>query len=267
MKPLALPEAREARNMKRLLALAFVLVLTAGCSGGGGGGNPSTPTPTMAPTPSNVAGSYSGSSEDSTSGKGFLSISLTQNGSQVSGSWGVAYPKVLNGGSFSGTVSGSTVQGNATSNVPGGCSIVVTGNLNGSSLSGSYTGTGSSACTSDTGTFTAQTITVPSLGNYGGSFSDAIAGNGTLSINLTQNTVYLAGTWSYTFTNPTYNTAGKLYGVVTSGSTLEFYLAPNVLTACPYVATGTLSGSTISGSYVGVNCTFSDSGTYTVTLL
>jgi hypothetical protein len=72
--------------------------------------------------------------------------------------------------------------------------------------------------------------------------------------------VFLTGTWSNSFNN-----SGNAYGVVTSGSSLAFYLVPSIATNCPFTATGTLSGTTIAGNYSALNCSVSDTGTFSVT--
>jgi len=194
-----------------------------------------------------------------------VSAAITQNGTSISGFWGSAYANGVNGGTLSGTVNGSSVSGTLTSEVAGGCSGTFSGTVSGGTFTGSYVGTGS-GCTSDTGTFTATTVTVPAIGNYTGTLTDSIAGKGTLSFTLTQNVVYLSGSWSDTFGNPAYNNAGTVYGVVTGASSLEFYAVPSNLAACPFIAIGTLSGGTISGSYAAINCLSSDTGTFSVTL-
>jgi hypothetical protein len=249
--------------LKHIALFIIALLSVSACGGGGGGGSPSTPS---TPAPANVIGNYTGTSSDSSAGKGVLSVSFTsETGSQVSGYWGVAYASFVNGGSFSGSVNGNTVQGTATSNVSGGCSATITGTLSGSTFSGSYAGTGA-GCTSDTGTFAAQSVTVPTLGNYAGTLNDSIAGSASVQFSLTQNAVFLAGTWSDSFANPSNNTSGAAYGLVTSGSTVVFYLVPSSPAACRLVASGTITGSTIAGNYAAVNCSVSETGTFSVTL-
>ncbi|GEM_PF-5693216 len=243
--------------MKRLAILLCVTLLIAGC---GGGGSSTTPGNS---TPASVAGNYSGSSRDSQAGNGIVSAAITQNGSIVSGYWGSAYSNGVNGGTLSGTVTGNTVSGTLTSQVAGGCSGTFSGTVSGSTFSGSYTGT-SAGCTNDTGSFAASSVSVPSVGNYTGTVNDALAGSGTLSFNLTQNLVWLVGSWSDTFANPANNNSGTAYGVVTGPSSLEILAVSNVAGACPFVATGTFSGTTLSGNYTAIDCSVTDNGTFSV---
>jgi hypothetical protein len=228
-----------------------------------------TPTPTSTPTPANFTGRYTGSAQDSLEGSGSLSLALVQNGSTVSGYWGSGFPISVNGGTVSGTITGSTLKGTITSIVGGGCSGAVSATLNGSTLTGSYAGTTpASPCTSDTGSFTASPFTAPTIGSsYAGPLSDSILGPGTLDLTITTNdVVFFAGNWTATWTTLGLSNNGELYMLATGSSALELSRVTNIVGDCSGIDTSTVAGTTISGSYVG-ECPpgISDSGTYTVT--
>ncbi len=98
-------------------------------------------------------------------------------------------------------------------------------------------------------------------GNWSGTLSDSLAGTGRLAFTFAQSAAALSGTWSTTYSNPGYNNGGSLSGSV-SGSSVTLTLTPSVPTYCPYNVTGTLSGSTLSGTYAAFNCTVAVSGTF-----
>jgi hypothetical protein len=271
----AMIATRTRMTVHRTTVLVTALTLSA-CSGGGSSSSsvPATASPTTAPTSTptqTLSGNFAGSATDSIAGSGYVSFQINQSGSQASGYWGSAYPSwgFVNGGTLSGSISGTTLTAIATSQVTNGCSVNVTGTLASGTITGRYTGIGT-GCTSDTGTFTAPTITVPTLGNYAGTIADSVAGNGALSFTLTQNTVFLQGSWSDSFSNASYSNSGTAYGAVIGNNKVAFGAIPTSPTACRFVVVGTLSGTTIAGAYAAPTtgayaCSTPDTGTFSVT--
>jgi len=107
-------------------------------------------------------------------------------------------------------------------------------------------------------------------GNYAGTLTDNLAGSGTATLDITQSGSTLGGTFSDVFSNASLNNAGTIAGTI-NGSTIQITLT-GPTGSCPFAFTGTLSGTTISGSYASTTaCTFpgssatTDGGTITVT--
>jgi hypothetical protein len=261
------------RSSSTIFFLLAALSLSA-CSSGSGSTTSSPVTPTTAPTSTPIqtlSGNFAGSATDSVNGSGYVSLQINQSGSQASGYWGSVSPSsgFVNGGTLSGSISGATLTAVATSQVTNGCSVNVTGTLASGTITGQYTGIGT-GCTSDTGTFTAPTITVPTLGNYAGTIADSVAGNGALSFTLTQNTVFLQGSWSDSFSNASYSSSGTAYGAVIGNNKVAFGAIPTSPTACRFVVVGTLLGTTIAGAYTAPTtgayaCSTPDTGTFSIT--
>ena len=97
-------------------------------------------------------------------------------------------------------------------------------------------------------------------GNWSGTISSFVAGNGTISFTLTQGclsldppgsgcNVMLDGTWSASLANPTSNESGTLSGGVNE-TTVSVSLAQSTSGLCPLIVTATLADSTsIRGTY------------------
>jgi hypothetical protein len=93
---------------------------------------------------------------------------------------------------------------------------------------------------------------------------------GALSFTLTQNTVFLQGSWSDSFSNASYSNSGTAYGAVIGNNKVAFGAIPTSPTACRFVVVGTLSGTTIAGAYAAPTtgayaCSTPDTGTFSVT--
>ena len=124
---------------------AIVLFSFAACSSSG----------SSTPSAINVSGNYSGTANDSAAGTVQFSLSLSQDGTDLSGNLNEAQSgTIVASGTFSGTISGKTISGTVTSISAGACPLTVTATTssNGGTLSGSYTAT--NCTTADTGTFT-----------------------------------------------------------------------------------------------------------------
>ena len=112
------------------------------------------------------------------------------------------------------------------------------------------------ACTESTGPTTSL------AGNWSGTISSVLYGNGAMAFTLAQSSKALSGTWSATFANAANNDSGSLSGNV-SGSAVSIVLTPSNPFTCPFNVTATLSGSTsMSGTYAAFNCTVAASGTF-----
>lgn len=112
---------------------------------------------------------------------------------------------------------------------------------------------------------TTEPTTADLSGSWSGTISSATSGAGTLGLTLSQSSNSLSGTWTATFSSAQYNNHGTLTGTV-SGSSVSMVLTATGQAACPINVSGTLSGSTsISGSYVGSDCTTSSTGTFSAT--
>ena len=122
------------------------------------------------------------------------------------------------------------------------------------------------ACTaiSSTGPVTAGVAS-----SWLGPISDALLGNGTLSLSLVQSpSDSVTGTWATTFPNSNDDLSGAVAGTI-KGSTLSVRLKPNNPPTCqygPFYLTASLTGTTsMTGSFATINCTVADSGTFSAT--
>lgn len=246
------------------LSLVGLTIALAACGGTTTAGS-GTPAAVATPYSSANAVAYAGAATDSLDGSGTFSIAYTQNGSTVNGTWGVVYTNTtewLNGGSFTGTLSGGTLSGTGTSDTNSECSLDISATLSGTTLTGAYDGLN---CTSDSATFTATAFTIPQLGTYSGSVTNSLVpAGGTMSLSLTQYNVYLSGAFSDAFPTATgYNNSNEpAFGVVTGPSSVAYYLLVPGNNGCPLVLTGTLSGAVVSGSYGSQVCSANETGTF-----
>ena len=106
-------------------------------------------------------------------------------------------------------------------------------------------------------------------GNYAGTLVSnssgfAQIGVGTLQATLAQNGGALSGSWTTTYANAAYNNAGSLTGSV-SASSVTLTLTSDVTGLCPSNVTAAVSGTTLSGTYETVNCSFTDGGQFKIT--
>jgi hypothetical protein len=95
-------------------------------------------------------------------------------------------------------------------------------------------------------------------GTWSGSITSNLAvGSGPATVTLSQSGNRLSGTWSVI--GPTSPDSGSLTGSV-DGSAVSVTLSPSVPTGCPYTATMTVSGNSMTGTYAAFNCTASIAG-------
>jgi hypothetical protein len=136
--------------MQRVFIIAAAAVLAA-CSA----------KSSTAPTPAEVAGSWSGPISDGLQGSGTLSLSLAQTGDSVTGTWSIAYanPVADIAGLAAGDVSGSTFFILLRPSNPSTCQFgpfQITATVTGTTaMSGSYSTV--QCANGDSGTFSAST--------------------------------------------------------------------------------------------------------------
>lgn len=137
--------------MKKLTLLLSMLIfflnfIPFGCSGGGDSSKP----PTV-----NVTGNWSGSwnSGNGIDG-GAVSLALTQNGSDFSGTITISGSPCFSAGNISGTVSGNNITSGAV--FTGSLRVDFDGTVVGNDINGSYAVINGGACTGDSGTWMAS---------------------------------------------------------------------------------------------------------------
>ena len=117
-----------------------------------------------------------------------------------------------------------------------------------------------SACGSSSSTAPAAPNT---SGTWTGTVNDALMGQGTVRLTITQSDSTIAGTWATTYANVTTNNSGSLTGSVNNAN-VTATLIPTIPTTCPFHATATLSGNAMSGTYTAFNCAVAVSGSISV---
>jgi hypothetical protein len=133
------------------------------------------------------------------------------------------------------------------------------------------------------GRATAPTTPIPPgpnmSGTWSGTISSVMAGNGTLSLTLSERCLSLLppgvgceeellGTWSTSFADSANNRGGTVSGSV-SGSSVSLSLYPGLAGTCPLSVTAALLNTVSSvqltlgmnGSFTTMNCAVADSGT------
>lgn len=125
-----------------------------------------------------------------------------------------------------------------------------------------------SACGGDSSPTASSSTSVNLAGNWIGTVTSAgrvaQVGVGTFHGTLAQNGLSLNGSWNVVYSNVANNNSGALTGVIT-GNSVTLTLTSGVPTACPFNATGTLSGSSsMTGTYSTFNCTVADGGQFSM---
>jgi hypothetical protein len=135
--------------MRNSVLVAISLMIVSACAGSAS--SPAAPSATMAATVTNLSGSWTGTSVDST-GRETMAWIVNQTGNAMSGTMSIADSNrnMMGSGSMQGTVSGSTVVFHMT--VPAGgfngtmspCSMLVDGqgqmSADGHTMTGTYAG-------------------------------------------------------------------------------------------------------------------------------
>lgn len=113
---------------------AFVWVLLLGGLATACSDSPTSPGATS------IVGNWAGTLSDNFAGTGTVAFTFAQSGSTLTGTWSTTYTNAgfNNGGSISGTISGSSVTAVLSPSVPTTCPFNVVGTRSGSSLSGTY---------------------------------------------------------------------------------------------------------------------------------
>ena len=101
----------------------------------------------------------------------------------------------------------------------------------------------------------------PLAGTWIGTFTDAVAGSGTLRMILTSPVAGgVSGTWEATFSNAAANNGGQVSGGASSSATTLFF-TPRTAWSCPdgrsdgsFGATLTLSANRLTGSWTALIC-------------
>ena len=104
-------------------------------------------------------------------------------------------------------------------------------------------------------------LTDPLAGTWVGTFTDGVAGTGTLRMTLNSPiSGGVSGTWESTFSNAAANNGGQVSGGTTSSGTTLF-LTPRTAWGCPdgrsdssFAATLTLDANRLTGKWTALNC-------------
>jgi hypothetical protein len=98
------------------------------------GSNPSSPSSTS------IAGTWTGSINDSLVGAGSVRITFNQSGSGLSGTWSTSFANGVlnNGGSLTGSMNGSNIAATLAPSNPLECPYNVTATRNGNTITGTY---------------------------------------------------------------------------------------------------------------------------------
>ena len=113
--------------------VGLALCTVAAC--GGGNSSPTAPTP-----PFSFNGTWTGPIISNLVGPGTATITITQTGSSLSGTWASVYPDptIQGAGAFSGEASGMSLEGTLSPSVPTGCPYTVNATVSGNVMTGTY---------------------------------------------------------------------------------------------------------------------------------
>jgi len=239
-----------------LISISLVL-LAVGC---GGGGSSSQSAAVL-----NLAGTWQASTNSKLGFNTFLAGTLTQTGTQISGTLTIGDSPCATSGTLSGSVSGSTV---TLSLMEGSQSVSLTGTVtpDGNSITGTYQAQSGGCTNGDSGTFTATRVTSTVLnlaGNWEAS-TDSVLGFSTfLSGTFTQTGNQISGTMS--ISGSPCAVSGILSGTVT-GTSVTLTLIEG-LQSVSLIGTAAPDGNSITGTYQAPagGCLNGDSGTFTAT--
>ena len=115
------------RNRLFVMPLALVMAFSVSACG--------------SPTEPSLSGTWRGTAQDNIGGSGTFEVTLAQTSSNISGTWLIAFPSnpaLDNGGSLSGTISGSSLSATLSPSNPNGCPFNLTATVSGTVLSGTY---------------------------------------------------------------------------------------------------------------------------------
>lgn len=111
------------------------------------------------------------------------------------------------------------------------------------------------------GSSSSPSPTDPLTGTWVGTFTDGVAGTGTLRMTLNSPiSGGVSGTWESTFSSAAANNGGQVSGGTTSSGTTLF-LTPRTAWGCPdgrsdssFAATLTLNANRLTGKWTALNC-------------
>ena len=101
-------------------------------------------------------------------------------------------------------------------------------------------------------------------GSWQGSINSSLYGSGTLTVNIQQTNECLSGAFTVVYSSAW--SSGKISGTIYDGGGYSGTLSDDY-GSCPSSATGTVSGSTMTGTFNTGNCTPADNGTFSLTKL
>ena len=115
--------------------VGLALCTAAAC--GGGNSSPTSPTP---PPPFSFSGTWTGPITSNVLGPGTATVTITQTGSSLSGTWATVYPDptIQGAGSFSGTASGMSLEGTLSPSDPTDCPYTINATVSGNLMTGTY---------------------------------------------------------------------------------------------------------------------------------
>lgn len=126
--------------MRRLAVVSVIAVMLMACNDSTG------------PSGSGLNGTWKGTATDSQTGSGTASVTLSQSGQSLSGTWQVTFQGVVSTGNATGAVNGANLVLTLEPSSQTDCTVNVTGTVSGSTISGDYSLSGCSS--TDTGTLT-----------------------------------------------------------------------------------------------------------------
>ncbi|PCJ56054.1 MAG: hypothetical protein COA73_12960 [Candidatus Hydrogenedentota bacterium] len=232
-----------------------------------------------------MAGSWSGSIDSSFAGGGTVTLDITESftrdtlgllataegmyPSSISGTWIANYNGDVNdnGGTFSGTNTDGVISGVLTSSLNNGCSADFEGMKTGNELSGTFDAFDCDV--EDRGdfalTFRPESQIRDINGSYSGAINTNLAGQGTVTLTVTQTGLNFTGRMTANFAGTTFDTSGDIGGTI-NGSSIQLKFFPDSPSDCPFSATGTVGGSnSISGSFDAFSCSENVFGNFSVT--
>jgi hypothetical protein len=108
--------------------------------------------------------------------------------------------------------------------------------------------------------------TTPALiaGDYSGTISDSIAGSGALGLSVTQSGNKISGQFADTFSDFPQDNTGSIAGTVT-GSSFTGSMK-SILGMCRLSLEGSVSGTTLSGTFSASSCSYAETGTFSVAI-
>lgn len=228
------------QKLVTIVGISLVLTVASGCSSGGSGGaNPAGGVQTS------VDGNWQGRVFSNLFPDGSVSVTLVQNGFSLSGTWFTLDDLgFASSGTLVGTLFDDVVLMTLTAS--DGCITMVTAVVSGDTISGSY----STDCTGDTGTFTITRsgggTTLSIDGNWDGTVNSDFFADEFVSFTFFQDDSTLSGTFIAFDEFGNFIGSGTLVGVLFEDALLMTLTASD---GCITMVTALVSDDTIFGSY------------------